>query len=209
MVKAEPATEIAVKLLFKVGDKEITQTIDAALGDPLVIPEYGFYDQLVYEFGQNAVFHSCIDSIKEEEKFRGFLRGKDIKTALELGTWKGVTALLMTYYANLVITLDRMPLLLTQALWSRYGQRDNQIAFRRVPTNEDKVKLINDLDFDFAFIDDQHDYEGLKLGFEATKKCGRVLMHDYWPAFPGVMQFINELPREKLTFNEPFVLWQK
>lgn len=160
------------------------------------------------EFGDHALFHSALKEEGAEDIMRQILSRKRISVALELGTFKGITTALIAHYADKVITLDRDLILAAKIIWERFGVKD-KIEFGHVPTNDIKLKVIENLHFDFAFIDDQHDYEGAEMGFEATERCGRILFHDYCDEFPGVKKFIDTLPRENLTITDKFALWEK
>ena len=61
--------------------------------------------------------------------------------------------------------------------------------------------------FQFAFIDGCHDlYDEVKKDFEAVKKCGVVLFHDYRKSFPEVIKFCDEIGCEPLG---EFALWKE
>lgn len=187
-------------------DKE--RSVDIIPGATYNISGKMFTSVLLKLFGTNILFHSCLGEIQYECKFRNMIkRAGKINTALELGTFKGVSAAFLSYYANKVITIDNMVVYIRDVLWAQFGLERKIIPYF-VKDNDEKTKLISELDFDFAFIDDQHDYEGAQIGFEATKKCGRVLFHDYWLRFPGVCEFINTLPKTELVIDEPFAYWE-
>jgi hypothetical protein len=54
-------------------------------------------------------------------------------------------------------------------------------------------------EFDLAFIDGDHSYEGARADLDnwgcRVRQGGRVLMHDATPAFPGVCQAIDAFRR--------------
>lgn len=166
-----------------------------------------FTRQLRKEFGRNILYWSALQYWWGERILRKFLSQRPIGAAVDLGTSKGVTAALIAHYADRVYTLDREEFLIANCLWDRFGVRD-KIKFIQVPTNEYKADVLSTLDFDFAFIDDQHDYEGAKIGFEATKKCGRVLFHDYCNEWIGVKKFVDTLPKEEITVRNRFACWE-
>ncbi len=167
-----------------------------------------FTSQLHEEFGGNMLYWSALAYPRGEEIIRKFMSLAPIEVALDLGTAKGATAALMTQYARRVYTLDRREVLVASIMWDRYGLGDI-ITFKMVPTNEQKIAFIKTIRFDFAFIDDQHDYEGAEMGFEATKKCGRVLFHDYTDEWPGVKAFVDTLPKNEVTIDDRFAYWEK
>jgi len=166
-----------------------------------------FKRTLKKEFGRNILYLSALRDWRGERTLRYFLSQQPIDVAIDLGTAKGITAALIAHYANKVYTFDKRELLVANSVWDRFGQKD-KIKFIKVSTNRDKTEAIKTLDFDFAFIDDQHDYEGARIGFEATKKCGRVLFHDYSDKWPGVKEFVDTLPKKELTIKNTFAFWK-
>ena len=166
-----------------------------------------FTSQICEEFGSNILFWSALSFPRGEEIIRKFMSKSPMEFALDLGTAKGVTAALMTQYAHRVYTLDRREVLVTRVMWDKYGL-DKKIIFKKVPDNRQKIALIKTINFDFAFIDDQHDYEGVEMGFEATKKCGRVLFHDYSDEWPEVKAFIDTLPKDEIMIEDRFAYWE-
>ena len=76
-----------------------------------------------------------------------------------------------------------------------------------VPSNSAKAAVISGMDFDFAFVDAIHSFEGVQFDFECVKKCGRVLFHDY-QVMTGVTEFIDTLPDEQVVKEYPFAYWK-
>ena len=52
-------------------------------------------------------------------------------------------------------------------------------------------------------------FEELKLKHEKKKKNSRHYFHDYYLKSAGVKKFVDELPKDELTFFDPFVYWEK
>ena len=73
-----------------------------------------------------------------------------------------------------------------------------------------KWRKLKGLDFQFAFIDGAHD-ETVARDFEWTKRCGRVLFHDYdrrgVAVQDHVYNFVNTLPKEQVQVHDIFALW--
>jgi hypothetical protein len=66
------------------------------------------------------------------------------------------------------------------------------------------------LKFDFAFIDGDHTFEGVKNDFSLVSKCGRVLFHDYDTpkgSVNPVRKFIDTLDKNKIEARKDFALW--
>jgi predicted O-methyltransferase YrrM len=142
--------------------------------------------------------------------------GKGYRTALEIGTYRGVAAAEMAQYCERVITIDLKHGKLEQAgetfdrlgFWQSLGI-DN-IELKLIADDAEKVALINGLDFDFAFIDGAHD-ASVKDDFALARRCGHVLFHDYdsrgIPAQDHVFDFVNSLPKEQIQVMDIFALW--
>lgn len=143
--------------------------------------------------------------------FRKFLRD-GFEHAVEIGTYKGVSAAYMAQFCCHVTTIDLVHgrLEQTEPGWDRqsfwgYLGFDN-IDLRLVKDDAEKAAVIRDLDFDFAFIDGDHEGGAPARDFELVRRCGRVLFHDYG-GNSGVTAFVDTLPRAQLRISNVFALW--
>lgn len=153
--------------------------------------------------------------------FERVLAGKDYRTALEIGTYKGCAAAEIAQYVERVITIDLKRGKLEQngetfdryAFWNSLGVRN--IELRLVENDKEKAELIAGLDFDFAFVDGAHD-QTVKNDFDLVKKCGNVLFHDaddnrLRAGKSGVANYVYEflqtLPQDQLEFIDIFAMW--
>lgn len=185
-----------------------------------VLTEAHICSSLKDNFGKRIFFGSALGkNVPYKEKqvieccemmFRGYL--KDITNAVEIGTKYGLSALLIAHYAYHLTTIDIIPRTEPMRIWDLYGLSP-KITYAVVDDNKEKAEYVKGLDFDFAFIDGDHSYEGIKLDFKLVRKCGRVLFHDYDYSEPplkdDVNRFIEELPKEEVKINEPFAYWEK
>lgn len=148
--------------------------------------------------------------------FDKVLGGKQYKTILEIGTFRGIGAAYMAQFCDRLITIDLANGRLEQlgekfdrhALWSGLGI--NNIELHLVEDGRGKASLINVLQFDFAFIDGgKHDVAD---DFDSVKRCGTVLFHDFDKrgnrAQDTVYNFVRSLPREQVTVMDIFALWR-
>lgn len=176
--------------------------------DRLPTPIYRHIEKM---FGDYAIIRSILQpGIEEERKFRWLLEKMCPGTLLEIGTAKGVSALIASMHFEKVITVDIEKFPMAEVLWFVFRKRD-VIDSYIIDHNEEKESLIATLDFDCAFIDGDHRYEGIEMDFNAVKRCGKVLFHDYWETedkCTGPREFIDTLPKDQLTFDKPFVLWE-
>lgn len=145
------------------------------------------------------------------------LGGRQYKTVLEIGTYRGVSAAEMSQYCEKVITIDLIDGKLEgngeavdrEGFWRGLGV--NNIELHLVKDNADKARLIEGLEFDFAFIDGAHDAT-VALDFEMVKKCGAVLFHDYCkrnkPGAPNyVYDFVSSL-KGSVEVYDIFGFWR-
>ncbi len=153
--------------------------------------------------------------------FEWALKDKGIRTVLEIGTYKGVSAAAMAQYVDRVITIDlkRGRLENTDrsfdrhAFWRTMGVTNVELIL--VENDAEKKAVVDELEFDFAFVDGAHD-QTVRDDFNLVKRCGRVLFHDADDnrtrgfkehASNHVYEFLETLPREQLQFNDIFCLW--
>lgn len=150
------------------------------------------------------------------EGFLGFLdqikAGEGGGTALEIGTYHGITALLLAERFNRVISVsvdDEDPGRLLKRELAAFAGITN-IEFHDAKDNAEKVDIVNRLAFDFAYSDGDHTHD-TELDFGLVKRCGRVLFHEVWPLQPPVWNLVNSLPPDEVTWCEGDVLayWER
>jgi hypothetical protein len=142
-----------------------------------------------------------------EKAFRSLLKDRDIHNAVEIGTYLGVSSLFLAHYAYHLTTIDVIPRTEPVSLWNYFGVSP-KITYAVALDNKAKQEYLSGLDFDFAFIDGDHSYEGVKFDFELVERGGRVLFHDY-PGKEGVKKFVDELPKKELEIVKNFAYWEK
>lgn len=173
----------------------------------------------VYKYAKenNVIKASAIPSLKTSEKF---FRSLKIKVAVEIGTFWGITAAHIAQFANKVHTFDIIDHPEKYKVWNDLKVKD-KISFHLVKSRDmvgntfkdfeeihkltgkevDIKTIIDTLEFDFAFIDGDHNYRNVKADFELVKKCGRVLFHDIIPEFEGVNKFVHEIGIKQIFHN--------
>lgn len=153
---------------------------------------------IMREFGRTAFGRSsaCME-------FQSFLRriGAGGGTCLEIGTYNGVTAALLSQYFDKVVCVSiddakLKPQIIKRQLVQRLGITN--IEFIDVDTNAEKSMAINALDFNFAYSDGDHTHDAY-TDFDLVKRCGKVLFHEYWPLSPPVWNLVNSLPQTEVT----------
>ena len=181
------------------------------------------HDRIVELYGPKVLRKSALGIRAGAGVFERVLSGKGYRTALEIGTYRGCSTAEIAQYVERVITIDlkhgKMEMngedFDRQAFWKSLGI-DN-IDLRLVKDDYEKRRLVDSLDFDFAFIDGAHD-DGVRLDFELTKRCGRVLFHDAddnrlretkQNAANHVFEFLETLPQDELEFIDIFCMWTR
>lgn len=173
--------------------------------------------RIVSLYGEKFLRKSALSIRDGAGVFETVMSGKGIRTALEIGTYRGVSAAEMSQYCEQVITIDLIHGKQEQmgesfdreALWRDLGI--SNIELRLVANDEEKAQLINVLDFDFAFIDGAHD-QTVANDFDLVRKCGAVLFHDVdrrgQPELDYVYDFVMSLPKDQIERLDIFALWR-
>lgn len=128
------------------------------------------------------------------------------RVALVIGTNRGVSTAFVAIHCEKVYTIDVIGSDIRPKIWKTLGV-EKKIEDFVVPDNKAKYALIKRLSFDFAFADGDHANDA-ESDFEAVKKCGNVLVHEYWDASPvkAHMDSVREGCFVKMGGN--FAFWQ-
>lgn len=157
---------------------------------------------------------SVISEQRQLDLFNYFIDKKDRKVCVEIGTYEGLTAVVLAEKCVRIETFDIRDYLAKYKIWYMQNKKRN-INFHLVTGDAEKSNLINQMDFDFAFIDGSH-MEGVVKDFEMVKKCGSVLFHDYNNQNPElkvkyhhVIDLVDSLPKDEVEIKPPFAYWEK
>lgn len=172
--------------------------------------------QIVAKYGKGLLAKSIISIRGGAGVLPLVLDGHGVRTALEIGTYRGVGAAELSQYVDHVVTIDlkRGKLETLHENWDRESfwrslGIDN-ISLVLVEDDAEKAALINAMQFDFALVDGAHD-ETVRNDFYLVKKCGRVLFHDAdrngVPHKDHVIDFIESLPQDQVSYHDIFALW--
>lgn len=183
------------------GEKIVGDITHGAFSNPLM-------KEVLRHFGKNAFARSsaCME-------FESFLRriGAGGKCCLEIGTFYGITAVILSQYFDRVICVS---LDVDSAKQQKHDIVKHlgieNIRFFDVATNADKRALVNQLDFSFCYSDGDHAHDA-REDFELVKRCGKVLFHEYWPLQASVHNVVNSLPPEEITVAtyDCFAYWER
>lgn len=174
-------------------------------------------DRIVALHGERTLRKSVISVRGGAGVITKVLDGKGVRTALEIGTYRGVGAAELSQYVDRVVTID-----LKHGRMEHHGETWDRQAFWRslgitnielvlVENDAEKARIVNALDFDFALVDGAHD-PTVANDFALVRRCGRVLFHDFDSRGTfekdHVFRFIKSLPSDQVTKMDIFALWE-
>ena len=141
------------------------------------------------------------------------LGGRRYKRILEIGTYRGIGSAYMSQFCERIVTVDLKHGKMEKdrqvfdrfRLWETLGVKNIDLFL--VDGDKHKADLIKTFDFDFAFVDGDHEGNAPRDDFELVKRCGAVLFHDY-DGDNGVTRLVNSLPKEQVTVMDIFAFWQ-
>lgn len=117
-------------------------------------------------------------------------------TVLELGTNDGISACLFSFYVSKVVTIDKQGL--TDRLKKVLIKRPN-IAFKMI--SFDDFFAMNDMKFDFVYIDGCHDFDSVMTDIEnaltVLKPGGLIGGHDFNETTPDVIGAVTVKFKER------------
>jgi SAM-dependent methyltransferase len=135
------------------------------------------YDKLKDKFGGEVERHPSIAKGREDILI-DFLERVKPKVVLEIGTALGISTALIAERAEKVYTIDIFAHPLRAEIWRYLGVRDKIRDF--MLNGAEKKKLCKEIQFDFAFVDGDHSFPGVRLDLECVKnKCDKILVDDY------------------------------
>ena len=151
-----------------------------------------YKDDILKNFGDKALQVPELSFvISNEIEFNAIMDEIDYKPKLliETGTASGCSSLLLSQFAERIITFDVIDVKMKYDIWKFYGV-DKKITTHTIKETSEIPALISE-DFDFAFVDGDHSYEGCSKDIAIVEKCGRILFHDIY--HQPIINAINEL----------------
>lgn len=135
-----------------------------------------------------------------------FLRTHDVRghTCVEIGTLKGLTAIVLARYFERVITIDIKDDPLKYEIADFLGVRN--VEFINVRNNAEKAEVINAVVFDCAFVDGDHARD-TDTDLALVERCGQVLFHEHWQPQPTVLRAVSRLNGAVVTDGK-WALWR-
>ena len=191
---------------------EKMQYIHDALKDFLI--EDIVVKRILTKFGPEIFRRSTIPLCYGDLALQQYMTRKPVKVALEIGTWNGVPSAVMSQFAEKVITIDIEDRPEKYKVW-KFLRISDKIEFHLVKNEIDKEKLLNDIQFDFCYMDGNH-MSYTYSDWMMVRKCGRVLFHEYWDKQSPVMDLVNSLPANEVeqfelknSKKQPFAYWEQ
>lgn len=174
-------------------EKIVYERIWALLRDPQLL-------QVFERFGVAAFRRSSV-----LEGFEAFIKAHDFRggTCVEIGTLKGLTAIILARYFERVVTIDIVDDPQKREIADMLGV--SNIEFVNVRDNAEKAAVIRALDFDAAYIDGDHAADTV-TDFALVKRGARALFHEYWDVQPIVVATVKAAGGQVVTGGK-FALW--
>lgn len=138
------------------------------------------------------------------EGFEAFIKDQNFsgQTCVEIGTLKGLTAVVLARQFKRVVSIDIIDDPLKREIVDMLGIKN--IKFINVKDNAEKAKIINELEFDAAYVDGDHKHD-TETDFALVRRGGRALFHEFWDAQPAVVNQVGKLGN--VVTHGKFALW--
>lgn len=132
-----------------------------------------FLNELIKSYGSIITKWTCLNDKNGENIL--ISKMKDVSIAVEIGTHFGVSSCVMAKNCDKLYTFDVIDNSIKYEIWEKFGI--NNIKFYHIKDDKEKIDILNELTFDFAFIDGNHN--DVIQDINGCKKCGKILLHDY------------------------------
>lgn len=173
-------------------------------------------EKIIELYGIGSLNKSAIGLRDGYKILEHFIKQRPVKVALEIGTYKGMSAALLAKHCEKLYTIDLLQgrlerhneIFKRDELWASLGLKNIELIL--VKNNEEKEEVIKQLEFEFAFVDGAHD-ETVAEDFRMVEKCGNVLFHDYSfreGKLNHVYDFVNSLEGH-LIVKDIFAMWRR
>ncbi len=176
-------------------EKQVEYRTNRIVSDPQML---AIFQQFGGEcFRRSSIFHGLAPFLAENN-----VQGD---TCFEIGTWNGLTSVVLSRHFKRVVTVDIMHNPMKHQVLDFLGIKNVECI--DIGGNADKPQVLKRLKFDCAFLDGDHhaDTEG---DFDITKKCGRVIFHEVWEHQSPVWELVHALPAHQVVKGGfCFALW--
>lgn len=176
-------------------EKQVGDRLNIVMSDPDLLKVYQKFG--AHAFRRSSVFHGL----------GRFLASNGVKgkTCFEIGTWNGLTAVVLSKFFDRVVTVDIAHNKLKHEIIQHLGIKN--IECIDIGFNDEKAGVLSGLKFDCAYLDGNH-AEDTETDWALTKHCGRVIFHEVWPFQSPVWELVNSLPQEQVVHGgHGLALW--
>lgn len=178
-------------------EKQVGERMQILLNDPVLMKVFERFGG--DPFRRSSVFHGLAKFLTER-KVHG-------RCCFEIGTWNGLTAVVLSRFFDQVVTVDIAHNPLRAEILDHLGIQN--ILCVDIKDNVQKAAVARDLHFDFAYMDGDHAND-TESDWALVRRCGRVLFHEVWPFQPPVWQLVNSLPPSEVSYGGAgLALWEQ
>lgn len=181
----------------KTTEKRVGRMVQIILTDPQLLSLHQRFGGEV--FRRSSVFHE-LTRFLEVSGVRG-------DTCFEIGTWNGITAVVLSRFFKRVVSVDVVHNPLRHEIVSHLGIKN--IEFVDILDNVGKAKVAANTKFDFAYIDGDHANDTYS-DFDLVQHCGRVMFQECLPMQEPVYELVRSLPPDEVTYGGiGLALWRR
>lgn len=169
-------------------EKRLQARVQTVLSDPDLLRIFQTFGAEV--FRRSSVFHG-LDQ---------FLKRWDItgKTCFEIGTWNGLTAIVLARRFEQVVTVDIAQNPIKHEILKLVGVHN--VRCIDIRDNDEKSKIARSIKFDCAYMDGNHADDTIS-DFELMKRGGRVIFQEVWPFQEPVWNLVKSLPFHQVIYG--------
>jgi SAM-dependent methyltransferase len=177
-------------------EKQVGERVQRMLDSPRLLKIYQHFGAA--PFRRSSVFHGLERFLLDQ--------GVSGDRCFEIGTWNGLTAVILSQFFGEVVTCDIAHNTLRYEIADCVGARN--IRFVDLASNAEKKTLADSFDFDFAYLDGDHANDTAS-DWALVKDCGRVLFHECWPFQKPVWDLVQQLPDDEVVYGGAgLALWR-
>lgn len=169
-------------------EKRVGRMLQIILTDPYLFEIHKHFGGAV--FRRSSVFHE-LKRVLEDNHIRG-------RTCFEIGTWNGITAVILSRYFKRVVTVDIFHNPIRHEIVKHLGITN--IEFVDIKDNAEKAQVAKRTPFDFAYVDGNH-AEDTQSDWDLVNHCGRVLFQECLPMQPPVWDLVRSLPDTEVKYG--------
>ena len=171
-------------------EKQVGARVGIVMGDPMLLSVFQKYGAGV--FRRSSVFHG-LGQFLVNNAISG-------ECCLEIGTWNGLTAALLSRHFKQVVTVDIAHNAIKRDILAHLGI--NNVECVDITSNEQKPGVLKGmmkrgLKIDCAYLDGNH-AEDTEEDFALVKRFGRVIFHEVWPFQSPVWGLVHSLQQDQV-----------